>query len=89
MHLSPGGYRDLVKAVARINDQLYGKDDSVVLGCEASSDGGSETSVRLDSVVMRPTDYETCGGRLNQRIKGIVQRKLRWVEIGINRWVLL
>jgi hypothetical protein len=23
------------------------------------------------------------------RLKGIVQRKLRWVESGVNRWVLL
>ncbi len=32
---------------------------------------------RFDSFILKPT------------VKGIVQRKLRWVESGVNRWVML
>ncbi len=36
-----------------------------------------EVYARFDSFILKPA------------VKGIVQRKLRWVESGVNRWVML
>ncbi len=41
------------------------------------------------NIIFQPDDNIYIITLPNDRIKGTVQRKLRWVESGVNRWVML